>query len=297
MGNARFTWLGLAAVLLWSATVALVRSISEQIGPVAAGAAVYLVGGVISTVYLLFTKNPFSTKSKIPIRYFLSTGSLFLTYTVSLFLAVGLAQTRLEAMELGLVNYLWPGLTIILSLLLLSQKSNIWIVPGTFLAFVGIFLVITAGTDFTWEAFIIHIKGNPLAYLFGIIAAFSWAFYSNLTRLWKSVDEGAFVPIYILITGVFLFFLTFVFPVEWSFNAGLIFEILFLSLSTVIAYVFWEMSMQKGDLAIVLPFSYLTPLFSTLISAFYLSVFPDVRLWLGCLILIAGSLISWKAMK
>ncbi|KAA3634837.1 MAG: EamA family transporter, partial [Bacteroidetes bacterium] len=163
MGNAKFTWLGLAAVLLWSATVALVRSISEQIGPVAAGAAVYLVGGIISTSYMLLAKNPFSAKRKFPIRYFLSTGSLFLIYTVSLFLAVGLAKTRIEAIELGLVNYLWPGLTILLSLGLLSQRSNIWIVPGTLLAFAGIFLVITAGTDFTWSAFISHIKGNPLA--------------------------------------------------------------------------------------------------------------------------------------
>ncbi len=297
MSKARFTWLGLAAVLLWSATVALVRSISEQMGPVAAGAAVYLVGGVFSTGYLLLSKNPFDAKRKFPVRYFLSTGSLFLIYTVSLFLAVGLAKTRMEAIELGLVNYLWPGLTILFSLVLLSQRSNIWIVPGTLLAFAGIFLVITAGTEFTWSAFLAHIKGNPLAYLFGMIAALSWAFYSNLTRLWKSVDESAFVPIYILITGVFLLVLTFVFPTEWTFNPGLILEILFLSLSTVVAYVFWEKSMQKGELAIVLPFSYLTPLFSTLISSIYLAVFPDFRLWLGCVILIAGSFISWKALK
>ncbi|MCX5735162.1 MAG: hypothetical protein NTW68_12655, partial [candidate division NC10 bacterium] len=38
----RNTILGFCAILLWSVTVALARSISEQIGPLTAGAAVYL---------------------------------------------------------------------------------------------------------------------------------------------------------------------------------------------------------------------------------------------------------------
>lgn len=297
MSGTRYTLWGILAIILWSATVALVRSISEQIGPVTSGAAVYLTGGILACLYVVISRKPIFVKGKFPIRYFLSTGSLFSIYTISLFLAIGLASSRMEAIELGLLNYLWPGLTILLSLVLLSQKSSFWILPGTLLAFAGIFLVITAGTDFSWNGFVTHIKGNPLAYLFGVIAALSWAFYSNLTRLWKGVDESAFVPFFILITGLFLLGLSFVFPEERTFSFGLVIEVLFLSLSTVLAYIFWELAMQKGNLAIVLPFSYMTPLFSTLISTFYLGVIPGARLWIGCLILIAGSLMSWWSLK
>ncbi len=297
MFNNKYTGFGLLAVLLWSATVALVRSISEQIGPVSAGAAVYFTGGLMSCIYWFYSKKSSLKKSNFPVRYFVSTGTLFLIYTVSLFLALGLANSRMEAIELGLVNYLWPGLTILLSLVLLSRKASLWIIPGTFLALTGIFLVLTAGTEFNFQSFINHVTENPMAYICGLSAAVSWAFYSNLTRLWKSVDESAFVPFYILITGVFLLLLTFIFPEERTFSTGLVVEVLLLSLSTVLAYVFWEKSMQKGDLALVLPFSYLTPFFSTLVSAVYLSVFPDARLWMGCLILVVGSFISWKSLK
>jgi len=36
---------GLGAILLWSATFAVARSLSEQVGPLTAGATAYLIGG------------------------------------------------------------------------------------------------------------------------------------------------------------------------------------------------------------------------------------------------------------
>ena len=36
---------GLGAILLWSATFAFARSLSEQVGPLTGGAVAYLIGG------------------------------------------------------------------------------------------------------------------------------------------------------------------------------------------------------------------------------------------------------------
>jgi len=47
----------------------------------------------------------------------------------------------------------------------------------------------------------------------------------------------------------------------------------------------------------VAAFSYLTPLFSTLFSAVYLSVEPSANLFTGCVLLILGSVLSWKDEK
>jgi drug/metabolite transporter (DMT)-like permease len=43
--------------------------------------------------------------------------------------------------------------------------------------------------------------------------------------------------------------------------------------------------------------SYLTPLLSTLVAAAYLHVTPPAGLWLGCAVLVAGSLTSWWAVE
>jgi drug/metabolite transporter (DMT)-like permease len=292
----KYTFFGFSAVLLWSVTVALVRSISEQLGPVTAGAAVYLTGGILSVGYLVFkNKMAFSIK-KNDLKPFLATGGLFLIYTVSLFLALGLAKDRMQAIELGLVNYLWPTLTILFSLIILSRKAKFGLIPGTIFALIGVFLVLTQGSSFTVKAFISHMFENPMAYMFALIAAFSWAFYSNLTRLWSNREHSGFVPFFILITGVFLLLVSFFFKEEATFSLGVWIEVFFLSLTTVLAYGFWELSMQKGNIALVLSFSYLTPLFSTLVSTVYLGVLPGMNLWLGCVILIAGSFLSWKSL-
>jgi len=55
--------------------------------------------------------------------------------------------------------------------------------------------------------------------------------------------------------------------------------------------------MRKGTLVLVAAFSYFIPLFSTLISSPYLHVTPGLPLWLGCLFIVVGSLMSWKGVS
>ncbi|HSW60835.1 MAG TPA: EamA family transporter, partial [bacterium] len=59
----------------------------------------------------------------------------------------------------------------------------------------------------------------------------------------------------------------------------------------------WDRAMRKGNVTAVAAFSYLTPLFSTVFSAVYLSVEPSANLFSGCVLLILGSVLSWKAVK
>jgi uncharacterized membrane protein len=82
-------------------------------------------------------------------------------------------------------------------------------------------------------------------------------------------------------------------PRRFTAAAGL--EVALLGLSTSVAYAFWERAMQRGRLTLVVAFSYLTPLFSTLFSAAYLAVLPAAQLWVGCVLLIAGSVVSWTS--
>ena len=47
---------GLGAILLWSATFAFARSLSEQVGPITAGTAVYLIGGCLCLARLAWSR-------------------------------------------------------------------------------------------------------------------------------------------------------------------------------------------------------------------------------------------------
>jgi drug/metabolite transporter (DMT)-like permease len=41
--------------------------------------------------------------------------------------------------------------------------------------------------------------------------------------------------------------------------------------------------------------SYLTPLLATAAACAYLGIAPGIKLWLGCLLLIGGSFLSWRS--
>jgi drug/metabolite transporter (DMT)-like permease len=293
----RNTLLGIMAILLWSATVALARSISERLGPLTAGAAVYLAAGGFLGLHLFWRERSFRTLRRLPRRYVFGCGGLFVLYTLALFLALGLAADRRQTIEVGLLNYLWPTLTILFALVLLGQRAGVGLIPGTLLALCGVFLVLTQGAAVTWTSFAMNLRGNPVAYGLGAFAAVAWALYSNLTRRWGGPDGRGAVLLFTLATGLAFWLGRLFHPEAGTWGVRVAAEVALLALATGLAYVFWDLAMRAGDVALVASCSYLTPFFSTVVSCLYLRVRPGLSLWVGCALIIAGSFLSWRSIR
>jgi hypothetical protein len=86
---------------------------------------VYGVGGAIAIVRLRWSASRGPPAIDLPLSYLVGCGLLFVTYTVLLFLAIGLARGRQQVLEVGLLNYLWPALTILLSVVLLNKRARL----------------------------------------------------------------------------------------------------------------------------------------------------------------------------
>lgn len=288
----RNTTAGFAAILLWSTTIAFVRSLSEQVGGLTTAAAVYLIGGLFCLLRLGWRREAINPAWKLPFRYLFGCGALFVFYMLVLYLAVGLAKNRQQVLEVGLLNYLWPALTIVFSLFLLNKRAGWLLFPGALLAVAGIVFVVGQEFSLSWTSFTENLSDNPVAYSFGFLAAISWALYSNLTRRWAEGSGGA-VELFIPATGLLLLVFRLFNPEAgfWTIRAGL--EATFLGIVTVVAYILWDRAMRKGDVVLVAAFSYLTPLFSTVVSCLYLGIIPGVSLWIGCALIMAGSILSW----
>jgi drug/metabolite transporter (DMT)-like permease len=293
----RSTLGGFVAILLWSTTVALGRSLAEQLGSLTAAAAVYLVAGLLGGLRLVLAGIPLRASFALPPRYLLGCGSLFAIYGFLLYLALGLARNRDEVLVVGLLNYLWPATTILLSLGLLGQRARWWIVPGTALALAGIFLVLAPGGPRPGASLFLHWRANPAGFGLATAAALSWALYSNLARRWGPREGRGAVELFLLATGLLLLLLrgTTTEATHWTPRA--LGEAATLGGLTTLAYILWERAMRRGDLLLVAAASYFTPLLSTLVSAAYLRVVPAPRIWLGGLLLVAGSLLSWWSTK
>ncbi len=288
---------GLAAIVLWSATFAVARRLSEQAGPLTAGACVYLLGGVFYWLWVVRSGTPLRRLRVLPPRYVYGCGSLFVLYTVVVYLALGSAADHQQVLEIGLVNYLWPVATILLSLVLLHERASVLLVPGTILALAGEFLVITQGAPVSWRSFADHLQVNPGPYALALVAAVSWALYSTLARRWSRPGADQAVALFIPATGLALLLLRFATRESSTWTLRAAGETVVLATTTVLAYAFWDAAMRKGNLPLVVACSYFTPLLSTLVSCAYLRVVPTARLWLGCLVLVTGSLLTWLSVS
>ena len=148
----RYTLLGLAAIVLWSTTVAFSRSVTEQLGPLTSAALIYTLGGILGGIYWLVSRTT-PRLSSFDRRYLLGCGGLFALYTICFYLAVGMARNRAQALGVGLMNYLWPMLTLLFSLFLLRIRANVLFIPGVLAGMLGVFFVTTQGDSISWASF------------------------------------------------------------------------------------------------------------------------------------------------
>jgi drug/metabolite transporter (DMT)-like permease len=153
------------------------------------------------------------------------------------------------------------------------------------------------GAHTPWMSLREHLQGNPAAYALALAAAIAWALYSNLARRWSAPESGGAVELFLPATGLVLLALRFVVsePTDWTFRS--VGEASALAAMTGLAYVLWDVAMRKGNLLLVVACSYFTPLLSSVVSCVYLHVSPSPKLWIGCLLLASGSLITWRSVS
>lgn len=281
----RATLAGLLAILLWSTSVGLMRSIAEHFGPTGGAALIYTLSAV-----LLCLSQGIPRPGKLPRRYLLCGGILFVSYEICLALAIGMAHTRSQSLELGMINYLWPGLTILLALFINQQRSSGWLWPGLALAILGVFQVMRGDSPWSATALWHNMQDNPVAYGLAFTAAFTWALYCNLTRRWSNGQNG--VSLFFCATALVLWVkygLTDQPALHFSLAPAL--ELVFMGSSTALAYSAWNHGIQRGNMAVLAAASYFTPVLSALLATLWLGLSPGLPFWQGVAMVVGGSLL------
>ena len=281
------TVLGFLAILFWSLTVGVSRSAAEKVGPLTCGSLAFLIGGVAGCVVMFARRGERRWPDR---RYLIGCGLLFMVYQASLYLGIGLARDRAQALEVGLLNYQWPMLTILLSLPILGMRANALLVPGVIAGAIGVALSILGGSpdaELSAGAFLRALKDGPAPYALGLTAGVSWALYSTLSRRWGG--KGGATPIFMLATALVLGVARLACPEPTDWSARAVVEVLVLASAPTLAYVFWDVAMRRGDIVLVAACSYATPLLATLFASLYLAVAPGPRLAVACACVIAGA--------
>lgn len=175
--------LALLVVLLWS-TISSAFKITLRFLPFEA----LVFWSVVNGVLVLTLVNQLG---KEPLRFKTLTGKNYLSSAMMGFfnpflyyLVLIKAYDLLEAQVAGTLNYFWPIVLVLFSIIFLGQKIQVRGLVAIFISFLGIVIISTGGNPFS-----LHFT-NTLGVLLAIGSAFLWASYWILNMKDQREDTG-----------------------------------------------------------------------------------------------------------
>ncbi|EGR2780267.1 aromatic amino acid transporter [Vibrio parahaemolyticus] len=287
----RFTLYGCIAILSWSCLLGIARLVTESLGPVGGAAMLYSLSSIFLLIVVSIPKlSYFSSK------YLIVGGAMFVCYEIFLALALGYSNSRAQAIEVSIVNYLWPALTVLFAVLGSNKKPSWLLYPAVTLAFIGVAWTVSGDNGLSPTQIISNVSSNPLVYFMAFTGAVIWAVYCNLTQRQQSKHNA--ITLFFIATAVSLW-VKYAFADEptmtfsWS-ALGYLFASAALMAG---GYGLWNIAIVGGNMVFLATLSYFTPIFSALFSSLILGVTLSNSFWQGVVMVTVGSLLCWLVTK
>jgi drug/metabolite transporter (DMT)-like permease len=285
---------GLAALALWSLSVAISRPLSEALGPLQGLGMATMLGGLIALSASWIGGLSPMAMLRMGWPYLLVCGGLFTCHKVCFYAALGLSGDNSTALLVTLLNYLWPVEMVALSVPILGFRAKgRYLLIGSLLAVSGTVVALLCGRQ-DWHA--VTFSGGLLPLILAAFGGLAWALYSNLSPRFRGQGQAA-MPLFILSAGAALLLLSLRRHEQaaWTAKAGI--EMLVLSIGGMaIAYSFWDRGVRLGNHRLLGVASYFMPIASLSVAAMYWWTCPGVNLAVGCLLVMAGAVVSKRSL-
>lgn len=285
----KMTLIGMVAILLWGMIVGLIRSVSENFGPVAGAALIYSVASLILFFFVGFPKL-----RSFPRGYLIWGSLLFVSYELCLALSIGYANTGQQAIEVGMVNYLWPTFTLVAAILFNQQRTTVLIYPGVFISMLGIFWVLGGNDGFSLPNMLNNIYDNPLSYGLAFLGAIIWSVYSIITAKFAAGKNGITFFFILVALALWIKYLLAGGGVL-VFSAQSIIPLLLAACAMGFGYAAWNVGIMYGNVTVLAGASYFTPVLSAALAALILRTPLSSSFWQGTLMICGGSILCWVA--
>ncbi len=267
--------------------MALSRSVSEQLGPIGGAASLYTVSSILLVLIMGIPKL-----SKFSKSYLLIGGALFVCYEIFLSLALGMANSRHQAIEMAVINYLWPAMTVLVAVILSKKKTNLLVYPSIVLAFFGVAWSISGDQGLSVSQISANIATNPVTYSMAFFGAIIWAIYCNYTQ--KVANGENAITLFFIATAVTLW-IQYALSNEtgMTYTLGASLDLFLAGVVMGAGYALWNMAILGGNMVLLATMSYFTPIFSTLFSSLILGLTLSTTFWQGVVMVTIGSIACW----
>ncbi len=221
---------------------------------------------------------------------------VFVGCELCLSLSVGFAQNARQAVEIGMVNYLWPTFTIVGAVYFNKQPSKWWIVIGFVLSFLGIATVLGGDVGLSISGIYHNVRTNPGGYIMAFADAVFWAAYCTLTARVKA--EGSSVGFFFALVSILLWIEYFLSGADTlSFDSVSLGYAVAAASCMGLGYAVWNIGISRGNLTVLAGASYFIPVLSAVVSSFLISAPLSMTFWQGAGMVCLGSIVCWLATR
>lgn len=285
----RATMVGFLALVFWSMMFGFVRLTSQGFGVLLGGALIYTLGATSLFVVLRPSKL-----HAFPKKYILISGGLFVFYEAAISASIGLAASSTQTVELSMVNYLWPSLTVLFTSSAASgARGFLRAVPGAVVAAVGVMLAVGGDAGLDVGVVVADITSNPLPFALTFAAAIAWATYSAVT---PRITNGRDATPYFMVGVAAVFWVMFATSgapaLESVPSIGSILALLGATASIAAGYACWNHGLLFGNVSRMALASYAAPFLSAVASSIILGLALPGLFWTGVAFVVAGSLLN-----
>ena len=285
------TALAAVPILVWGATLAWVRTLSDEVGAVSGGA--WMCIGATIALWLWRTARQGLTLPRVSGKTIALNGSLFAAYLVCFSVAVGTAASRVEAVSVGLVNYLWPSLAMLIAPLFSGARITLLLTTQVAVAIAGTAVAVLARGDIPVSAILQAIAQRPVPYIAALLAALCWALYSNTASVGvREKDENpvsVYLPMAAAATGLYAYIVEGL-PLPQQTSTWI--SLVTLSVATATAYLCWDFAMRKGNARLVGLGALFTPILSVSIAGIAFGETLGWNVWAGASLIVLASWMS-----
>lgn len=287
----RATLIGLIAIVLWASIVGLIRGVSQGLGATGGAAMIYTVASV-----LLLATVGFTRLRDMPRRYLFWGSLLFVSYELCLSLSIGYANTGQQAIEVGMVNYLWPTFTMVAAILFNGQRANWLVVPGLLVSLAGIGWVLGGERGVDLAGMLENVQDNPLSYGLAFSGALIWAAYCAVTARMAEGKNG--ITLFFMLTALALwgkFLVGGGGGMHWS--VPTVIQLALAAAAMGFGYAAWNVGILHGNVTILAGASYFIPVLSASLAAALLRVPLPASFWIGAFMVCGGAILCWLATR
>ena len=284
-GQRRVYFYAVSAVVIWSTTAALVKSLLTE----------------IPTFEALFLSTLTASLFLLAVQLVRDGGRVFRTYDVrgyaemvglgflGLFLYSGLyyyGLSQLTSQEACLLNYLWPMMIVVFAALLLGERITLRTAAALLLSFSGV-VVLTLGGEGNAE-------GNGLLGTAAcVLAALCYGLFCVLNKQ-RNIDQTVMMIMAWGTTAVCSLPVTLLVEewvsLSWTQWLGLLWLGVFID---AVGYLWWAMALQEArNSAMVANLAYFVPLLSLVVSAVVLGERMTSAALLALVLIMGGILLQ-----